>query len=140
MRIFVMVAMAALLGGGCSTLTPGSSRATADAGAPKETTLVAGTEFIELVSFVSEDRLAGYAELKTIECRLGMNFSDPDTNVAACENHLRNEAFRNGASIAWLRPEWRKVGNDKGCDNCVEMRAMLLVPKPPPSKSARKPR
>lgn len=106
--------------------------------APKETGLLAGAEHVEIVNFVSDDRLADYEELKTIECRLGMNYSPAETNVEVCENSLRNEAFENGASIAWVRPEWKKVGTEPSCANCVEMRAMLLAPKQARSQRARR--
>ena len=104
--------------------------------APKAIALEPNAEYVELVSFVSEDRLKDFEEVKTIECRMGMNFSDAQANVEACENFLRNEALASDAAIAWVKPEWKRIGAFPGCANCVEMRAMLLTPVPPSRRSA----
>lgn len=115
----------------CSSVSPRRYRS-----APKSIALEQGAEMVELVSFVSDDRLMGFDEVGTIECRLGMNYSEARANVEACENYLRNEALAQDASIAWVKPEWKRVGTGRGCENCVEMRALLLTPKVAGRRSA----
>lgn len=114
---------------GFALLVLGCAGASRRGEAPRATTLEPGAEYVELVDFVSDDQLAKYDTVRIAECRLGRNFASLENNLTACENALRNEALTSDASIAWVKPGWRKLGEGSGCENCVELKAMLLTPK-----------
>ena len=92
-----------------------------------------GAEKVKIVKHILKKDLKKLEEVAFVECEQGMNGRTRATNVEACENKLRNEAFSKGGSIVLLK-EKKQVRGGTGllmatgssyCENCIEMSGVV---------------
>lgn len=104
---------------------------------PKNTKLDPAAYNVNIVEFLPSVEKDKYDEVEMLSCALGMNMKPVETNMNSCYNFFKNEAYSRGSKLILVKPENKRIGTEMisggsgpiHCENCVDMKAIILMPK-----------
>lgn len=95
---------------------------------------------VKIVKYILQKDLKHLEEVAFVECKLGENARSRRTNIEACENKLKNDAYKMGGTIILLKENKQYkptnlfmvmalADQQSYCENCILMNGVVYKKK-----------